>query len=497
MSSRDRVEPADASTETRPLPTARDGPGRPGQEADAEGHDAAWRPEGAQVTEPAWGEPARGWDAPAQGWGWRPEADQPAPPAWGEPAGQAGAEPAAPPVWGDQAGQPAAPATTPGWQGAPDQGQPGWGQGGGWGGPGWGERAATPASPRGRTRVNRWLAGVVAGLVLLAGGIGIGKVLDRNNGGALAATGAGIPTAAAPAPPVKGGTEPVAAVASALLPTVVQLERNGGLGSGVIYDKNGYILTAAHVVEGTDTVTVRLANGTRVTGRVLGTDDANDVGVVKIDARADLKAAPLALGVKLDVGQTAVAIGSPFGLSQTVTAGVVSATSRALQTQDANGRPVVREVLQTDAPINPGNSGGALANRAGQVIGINDAIESQSGGNVGVGFAIPIDIAARSAAAIVKGQPIRTGYLGVSTSDPTTGPAGALIREVVSGSPADKAGLKVGDLITAVNGQPVQSYEDLGAQVRSLGAGQRVQLKLVRDGSEQTVTATLAEVPQG
>jgi putative serine protease PepD len=331
--------------------------------------------------------------------------------------------------------------------------------------------------------------------VLLAGGYGIGQVLDRNSVSATPA-GAGIPTRAISAP-IQAGDEPVAAVAKALLPTVVELtvetQQGDGLGSGVIYDKNGYILTAAHVVQGADQVTVRLADGTRLRGEVLGTDQANDVGVVKVD-RGNLPAAPLAVDVPLQVGQLAVAIGSPFRLEGSVTAGIVSATSRILQDGQSG-----REVIQTDAPINPGNSGGVLADREGRVIGINSAIRSDgaSNGNIGIGFAVPIDIAARSAAAIVENKPLQTGFLGVSSGDPTSGRGGALIQEVTSGSPAAKAGLQVGDLVVELDGQAVTSKDDLVGRIRDHQPGDRVTLKLVRDGKEQTVTATLADRPAG
>jgi putative serine protease PepD len=255
----------------------------------------------------------------------------------------------------------------------------------------------------------------------------------------------------------------------------------------VIYDKNGYILTAAHVVAGADQVTVRLADGTRLRGQVLGTDTANDVGVVKVD-RGNLPAAPLAVNVPLQVGQLAVAIGSPFRLEGSVTAGVVSATNRIL----SDGQGVGREVIQTDAPINPGNSGGVLADREGRVIGINSAIRSdgESGGNIGIGFAVPIDVAARSAAAIVQHKPLQTGFLGVSTGDPTSGRGGALVQDVTAGSPAAKAGLQAGDLVVALDGQAVTSQDDLISRIRDHKPGDRVTLKVVRNGKEQTVTVT-------
>jgi putative serine protease PepD len=442
--------------------------------------------EGPQPPRPPDRDPAAPDDATDPAWpsAWtRPPAEPPEqapPPAWGQPP----AEPPAPgPAWGQP---PAGP------QGPP----PAWGEGGGGSPttPVWGEPAGGPAAPEGRGRLSRPLVAAVAAAALLAGGYGIGQVVDRNPAAA-APTGAGIPTAAISAP-IQAGDEPVAAVAKALLPTVVQLEvetqQGDGLGSGVIYDKNGYILTAAHVVQGIDQVTVRLSDGTRLRGEVVGTDRANDVGVVKVD-RGNLPAAPLAVDVPLQVGQLAVAIGSPFRLEGSVTAGVVSATSRIL----VEGRSG-REVIQTDAPINPGNSGGVLADREGRVIGINSAIRSDgSNGNIGIGFAVPIDVAARSAKAIVEGKPLQTGFLGVSSGDPTSGRGGAVIQDVTPGTPAADAGLQVGDLVVELDGQAVTGTDDLVGRIRDHQPGDKVTLKVVRNGKEQTVTATLADRPAG
>jgi putative serine protease PepD len=499
MSSNDRTEPLgspdpDPETGTQPLPTGGADPGQPGGEAAAAGArppgdagDPSWPFSWAQApAEPPAPGPAPGQppsDPPASGSGWgQPPSGPPAPEAgWGQP-------PSGPPASGS------------GWGQARDEspGQPPeWGQGGGGSptAPGWGERPGGAGTPGGHGRVNRLLAGAVAGVVLLAGGYGIGQVLDRNS--AAAAGGAGIPTAAVSAP-VQAGDEPVAAVAKALLPTVVQLEvdtqQGDGLGSGVIYDKNGYILTAAHVIDGADQVTVRLSDGTRLRGEVLGTDTGNDVGVVKVD-RNNLPAAPLAIDDSLQVGQLAVAIGSPFRLEGSVTAGIVSATNRILQ--DPQGS---REVIQTDAPINPGNSGGVLADREGRVIGINSAIRSDgaSQGNIGIGFAVPIDVAARSAQAIVQGKPVQTAYMGVSLNDSTTaGRGGALIAEVASGGPAADAGLELGDLVVEVDGQAVGGSDDLVGRIRDHRPGDKVTLKVVRDGRERTVTVTLGERPAG
>src|SRR5215216_73632 len=400
------------------------------------------------------------------------------------PGDPAGAPPGAQgPSW-TQPTAPEAQATGP--EAPTDQTQPGWGQGGGHPTvPAWGAPPSAAGSPGGR-RPSRWLAAVVAGVVLLATGYGISQALDDDT-----PAGSGVP-AAAPiaAAPVPSGEEPAAAVAKALLPTVVEIRHDNGLGSGFVYDSNGYIMTAAHVVEGVDQVDVRLYDGTKLTGKVVGTDEVSDVAVVKVD-RTGLKAAPLAIGKPVQVGQLAVAIGSPFGLNETVTAGIISATDRVLQ----DGR----EVIQTDAPINPGNSGGLLADRRGRVIGINDAIRpgGNSDGNVGIGFAIPIDLAARSAAAIAQGKQVQTGYLGVSAADPGGNQDGALVQDVVSGSPAAKAGLQAGDLVTAVDGQAVQNSGEMVARIRDHKPGDKVSLTVNRGGNQTTIPATLGERPAG
>jgi len=473
MSTREGLEPSrsqDSDTQvpdtgTRPLPPPTQDPGA----SPATPSDQPWPPSWGQAPTPA-DRPAPPADSPA----WTPPAAAQGP-SWTQPKGtEAQADQG--PAWTQPKG-PEAPA---------DQTQPGWGQGGGYPTvPGWGAPPTGAGSPRDR-RPSRWLAGVVAGVVLLAGGYGISQALDKD-----APAGAGIPTAAPiAAAPVPSGEEPAAAVAKALLPTVVELSHDNGLGSGFVYDSNGYIMTAAHVVQGVGQVDVRLYDGTKLTGRVVGTDDRSDVAVVKID-RTGLKVAPLAIGKPVQVGQLAVAIGSPFGLNETVTAGIVSATDRVLD----DGR----EVIQTDAPINPGNSGGLLANRQGQVMGINDAIRpgDNSDGNVGIGFAIPIDVAARSAAAIVQGKQVQTGYLGVSVGDAPNGQNGAVVQDVASGSPAAKAGLQVGDQVTAIDGQTVQGSADMVAAVRDHKPGDKVTITVNRNGTQTTISATLGERPTG
>jgi putative serine protease PepD len=282
------------------------------------------------------------------------------------------------------------------------------------------------------------------------------------------------------------GDEPVAAVADAVAPAVVQLETQEGLGSGVIYDPDGLVLTAAHVIEGNQAVTVRLADGTTHEGTVLGSDTDSDIGVVSIDdVPDDLPVAVLADSAP-DVGDLAVAVGSPYGLDQTVTSGIISAVDRPAPA----GGPAVG-TLQIDTPINPGNSGGPVANRDGEVVGIASYIQSESGGNIGLGFAIPVDIAEHVADALVAGQPVEFGYLGIEGGDAAGGDAGALIAAVQPGSPAEEGGLEDGDLVVGVNGEPITSFGDLGVIIRRQAPGDELQLTVNRNGSREDLTVTL------
>jgi S1-C subfamily serine protease len=257
----------------------------------------------------------------------------------------------------------------------------------------------------------------------------------------------------------------------------------------VIYDSNGLILTAAHVVEGQDTVIVRFADGEQVEGTVIGGTAGADVAVVQVD-RSDLPAAELALGDEPQVGQMAIAVGSPWGLQGTVTAGIISAVDQAIPAGAS-----ARAVLQTDAAINPGNSGGPLVDREGRVIGINVSIFSLSGANDGVGFAVPIDIAHDIAERVVAGEEIQSAYLGVSLGVVETGQAGALVEEVSPGTGAAEAGLEPGDLVVSIDGAAVQSGGDLAAQIQTHQPGDTVDLEVVRGGEQLTVSVTLGERP--
>ncbi len=289
------------------------------------------------------------------------------------------------------------------------------------------------------------------------------------------------------APTLAPGEEPIAEAAEVILPSVVFIQTPGGVGSGVIYDAEGLIITAAHVVDGSDTVRVRFSDGEQVEGTVIGRAEQVDIAVIEVD-RTDLPAATFNTE-KPRVGQTAIAVGSPWGLEATVTAGIISAvdqTNCAINT--------CASMVQTDAAINPGNSGGALVDRDGQVVGINVSIFSTSGANDGVGFAVPSDIAVTYAEGIISGEPIETAFLGV-TLDPdsanTESQAGAVIGAVNEGSGAAASGLQPGDVIIALDAIPVRGGGDLQAQVRAHQPGETVEIILLRDGEEITVQATL------
>ena len=287
------------------------------------------------------------------------------------------------------------------------------------------------------------------------------------------------------APTYAPGAEPIADAAETILPSVVRIDTDGGLGSGVIYDSDGLIMTAAHVVEGTDSVRIRFANGEQVSGTVIGRAPQVDIAIIEVD-RTGLPAATFNTA-KPRVGQTAIAVGSPWGLESTVTAGIISAVD-----QTNCSRDTCTSMVQTDAAINPGNSGGALVDREGRVVGINVSIFSESGANDGVGFAVPSDIAITYAEGIISGEPIETAFLGVQADNVNSdGQAGAAITVVVADSAAQSAGIVEGDVIVGFDGVPILGSSDLVAQVRSHQPGEVVDVIVLRDGAEQTVSVTL------
>lgn len=281
--------------------------------------------------------------------------------------------------------------------------------------------------------------------------------------------------------------EPVAEIAAAVGPAVVQIETVDALGAGVLYSTEGLILTAYHVVDGETEVLVRLYDGRTFEGTVLGFHEVTDIAVVAIPGSDDLPTAELALGANTQVGQLAVAMGSPFGFDQTVTAGIVSAVDR-----------IVRSVtmVQTDAAINPGNSGGPLVDSDGRVIGINDIIFTESGDSAGVGFAVAIDLAFAVAEQIIAGEEVQLAFLGVAVSDSAGKHPGALVEEIVPGSGAELAGIELGDIITAVNGRALTESADLRVRIIEKAPSDVVELTILRGNVEIIVQATLGDTSQ-
>jgi serine protease Do len=274
--------------------------------------------------------------------------------------------------------------------------------------------------------------------------------------------------------------------------------RQQGLGSGVIVTKDGYILTNNHVVDGADEVKVALQDGREFTAKVIGRDPKSDVAVIKIDAK-DLPVVPMADSDKVQVGDIVLAIGNPFGVGQTVTTGIVSATGRGNL-----GIEEYEDFIQTDAAINPGNSGGALVDVEGRLIGINTAIFSRSGGNQGIGFAVPSGLARNVMDSLIQDGHVTRGYLGVMIQDVTPAlakefklkdTAGALVGDVVSKGPADKAGLKDGDVVQEYNGKKVSDSRRLRLAVGETKPDTTVPVKILRDGSSKTLEVTVQPMP--
>jgi putative serine protease PepD len=371
---------------------------------------------------------------------------------------------------------------------------------------------APAAAPRRAGRLRIGLAGLVAGALIGGGaGAGVATLVDEPS------TGGG--TTAAPQNVViehpESATTATAAAAKAA-PSVVTIyvstSSGSGSGSGVVLTDDGFVLTNNHVatLEGKGagaTIQVRTADGTLYDASVVGTDPASDLAVLRLDGATGLTPATFADSDDVQVGDVAVAIGAPLGLSNTVTDGIISATGRAVATGSTQNDATVIDAIQTDAAINPGNSGGALVNGAGEVIGINTAIatvasaapgsQSQSG-NIGVGFAIPGNSAQRIAKEIIETGSATRAFLGVSartnsdTSNSEVG-AGARIERVEPGSAAADAGIQVGDVVTAVGDRPVTTSTELTAAVRSQAPGEKVTLTVRRGGETKTIHVTLGE----
>ena len=275
--------------------------------------------------------------------------------------------------------------------------------------------------------------------------------------------------------------------------------RQGGLGSGVIVRADGYILTNDHVVDGADQVTVELTDGRSLQAKVVGSDAPSDLAVLKVEG-SNLQTLTLGDSDNVRVGDVVLAVGNPLGIGQTVTMGIVSAKGRATRGAGSGG---YEDFIQTDAPINQGNSGGALVSTRGELIGINSQILSPSGGNIGIGFAIPANMARNVMTQLIEKGEVRRGLLGVTIQPVTSDIArslglsqvrGALVNAVTAGGPADKGGVQRGDVITAIDGNTVKDGNELRNDVAQMLPGSRVKLTLIRDGKEQTANVTLAEL---
>lgn len=392
----------------------------------------------------------------------------PAPPAPPDPfGGAAGSAPGASPLWNPQnSGVPTAATSTF-------------------------AQTDTPTPPPGSPRWGwRALAAFVAGGALTAVGFGVGMNVD--DGEVAAGPSSTIATtntndSIVVTPPDLDTTEPAAFVASLLGPSVVQINTDRGLGSGVIFD-DGLIITNNHVIENATRLSVRLSDGRSLAAEVIGADPRTDIAVVSIGTGHGTVPAELALDGELEVGQYTVAIGSPFDLQQTVTSGIVSAVNRPVY----NGAGW-NAMVQTDAAINPGNSGGALADRQGRVIGINTAIQTDgvSSTNAGIGFAMPITTAYDIATRILNGESLDPGFLGIGGEAPGEDELGVSVAEVTAGAAADLAGIQPGDRVLSLDGAPVGSFEELAGLIQTSFPGDEVVLEIVRDGETIEISVVL------
>ena len=269
-------------------------------------------------------------------------------------------------------------------------------------------------------------------------------------------------------------------------------------GSGVIVDaRNGYIITNAHVIENADEITVTLRDDRQLKAQIVGRDKPSDVAVLKVEAK-NLIEMPLADSSLAEVGDFVLAIGNPFALNHTVTSGIISALGRS-----DNNPESYQDFIQTDAPINPGNSGGALVNLRGELVGVNTAIFSGSGGNIGIGFAIPSNMVKAVLAQLIQYGEVKRGVLGVQLANQFTpeiaeslglgNARGALVSQVVEGSAADKAGVRAGDVITAINGRAINNAGELRNTLGLMRIGERAELALLRDGKPLRATAVIGE----
>jgi putative serine protease PepD len=386
-----------------------------------------------------------------------------------------------------------------------------------------GQAFYTPVPPPPPKRGSALTAGVLVGALLLGGAAGVGGAAAYDAFTDDASTGfsdnSSEPYEATRTAVVEDGT--VEKVANAVLPSVVKVNVAGqsgsGSGSGIVLSEDGRVLTNNHVVSGVGdgSISVSFNDGTTKKATVVGTDPLTDIAVIQVEDASDLKPAALGRSGALEVGQTVVAVGSPFGLNATVTSGIVSALNRPVsvstEQEQAPQNPFGSQeqpqdlsttypAIQTDAAINPGNSGGPLVDLSGRVVGINSSIRtassglsSGSGGSIGLGFAIPIDEVLPIVNQITDGEKPTHARLGVTASDVAGGTLsqGALLRSVEGGGAAAQAGLKTGDVITKVDDQVIDGSESLVATIRGHRPGEQVEITFLRGGKTDTVTADL------
>ncbi|HEX8510296.1 MAG TPA: trypsin-like peptidase domain-containing protein [Propionibacteriaceae bacterium] len=363
--------------------------------------------------------------------------------------------------------------------------------------------APVAAAPRPKGRLASLLVAASLSAVLGAGA-GIGTFEYATAGGAITTSPISVTTVPAAQASALNGS--IAAAASKIGPSVVTITveagQSGGIGTGVVLDRTGHILTNDHVVAaaGRGTVTVTFADGSTAKASIVGTSPLNDLAVIKVTGVEDLTPAVFATSGSLEVGQSVVAAGAPLGLSETITSGIVSNTARPVRS-GSNGDAVYLAV-QTDTAINPGNSGGPLVNLNGAVVGINSSIastgSSQSSdsraGSIGIGFAIPADLAVRVAAELVADGTSTHAAMGVSvggSDGSSTTATGVELESVASGGAADRAGLRAGDVVTRVNDFATTSADGLIAATRFYAPGTTVSVTYTRDGSAKTVRVTL------
>ena len=295
---------------------------------------------------------------------------------------------------------------------------------------------------------------------------------------------------------VTESTQPAAGGSSAAdlyrraAPAVVEIQAGNASGTGFVIDAEGHVVTNDHVVGDEETVQVRFATGGEEQGRVVATDPSTDLAVIEVDlAGHDVDPVEFGSSADVQVGDSVYAIGNPFGLERSLTAGIVSALDRSIT---APNNFTINGVIQTDAPVNRGNSGGPLLDAAGNVIGVVSQIQSENGGNIGIGYAVPSDTASTVVEALLKDGEIERGYLGVRLSETDDG---VTLANVIEDDPADRAGLESGDVVLQAGGKPVDSAEDIQSAVSAKKPGEQLELQIRRGNDEQTVTVTLGTRP--